>query len=197
MIQPAAIDRWGENAIRRVLSSALQVKVCAVDHYRRLAQAPDDAARVSMWDSGGIPAIGERLRRDPIGTADDVTRFLARAVGIDETTPTRSRYVPTAKDWYVELLRTRTRDTLRGMQNPTWSTSSFRAFFDGTAHPMPMMSLRDVDEPGQIQVAEKSHVNGRRLHRLGVGALMRMLRRGDGRWDDTESEEGSKEVDAA
>jgi hypothetical protein len=197
MIQPAAIDRWGENAIRRVLSSALQVKVCAVDHYRRLATAPDDEARAAMWDSSGVPAIGDRLRKDFIGIVDDIAKFLSRAVGIDEANPTRSPYVPTAKDWYVELLRERTRDTLRVMLSETWSMSGFRTFFEGTGHPMPMMSLRDVDEPGLIQVAERSHVNGRRLHRLGIGALMRMLRRGDGRWGDNESEDEGREADAA
>jgi hypothetical protein len=197
MIQPAAIDRWGENAIRRVLSSALQVKVCAVDHYRRLCAAADDNARATIWDSGGVPAIGDRLRNDFIGTVDDVAKFLSRAVGIDETNPTRSPYLPTAKDWYVELLRDRTRDTLQTMRSETWSMSGFRTFFEGTDHPMPMMSLRDVDEPGVIRVAERSHVNGRTLQRLRVGALMRMLRRGDGRWGDDESEDEGGEADAA
>jgi hypothetical protein len=189
MIQPAAIDRWGENAISRVFSSALQVKVCAVDHYRRLANAGSDDARASSWDSSGVPAIGERLRGDFIGLVEDIAKFLSRAVGIDEVDPTRSRYNPNAKDWYVDLLRRQTRDTLRLMRSETWLSSGLRTFFESNGRPMPMTSLRDVDEPGIIQVSERSHVHGRRLHRLGVGAVMRMLRRGDGRWGDDESDD--------
>ena len=195
MIQPAAIDRWGENAIGRIFSSALQVKVCAVDHYRRLASAASDDARV--WDSSGIPAIGDKLRNDFIGVAEDIATFLSRAVGIEEVDPTRSRYNPNAKEWYIEQLRRQTRDTLRLMLSETWLTSGFRTFFESNGRPMPMTSLRDVDEPGIIQVAERSNVHGRRIHKLSVGALMRMLRRGDGRWGDEESDDENGEEAAA
>ena len=174
--------------------SALQVKVCAVDHYRRLANASSDDARAPLWDSSGIPAIGERLRGDFIGLVGDISKFLSRAVGIDDLDPTRSRYSPNAKDWYAGLLRKQTGDTLRLMRGETWISSGFRTFFESNDRPMPMTSLRDVDEPGIIQASEPVYVlHGRRLHKLGVGALMRMLRRGDGRWGDEESDDDDTE----
>jgi hypothetical protein len=197
MIHPAAIDRWGENAIARVFSSAVQVKVCAIDHYRRLARAANDEARASMWDSSGIPAFGDRLRNDFLSLEKEVAGFLARAVGIDEVDPTRSRYKPNAKDWYVEALRRQTHDALNQMRGETWLTSGFRTFFESNNHPMPMTSLRDVDEPGLIQVSARSHVHGRPLSRFGMGALMRMLRRGDGSWSDQEGDDDNRENDAA
>jgi hypothetical protein len=51
---------------------------------------------------------------------------------------------------------------------------------------MPMMSLRDVDDPGQLKAASRSIVAGRALRSERVGELMRLLRRGDGRWDGSE-----------
>jgi hypothetical protein len=79
------------------------------------------------------------------------------------------------------------------MLSETWLSSGFRTFFESNGGPMPMTSLRDVDEPGIIQVAERSHVpGGRRLRRRRVGALMLMLRRGDGRWGDNESDDDNR-----
>ena len=138
MVQPAAVDRWGENAILRVLASALQVKVCAIDHFQRLARARDDGARARAWDSGGIPAISERLtQQNFVATQNDVTLFLRRAVGIDDADPTRAAYAPRARDWYVELLRQETRKALDDMRSDTWATAAFRTFFEVTDRPPP------------------------------------------------------------
>jgi hypothetical protein len=185
MVQPAAIDRWGENAILRVLASALQVKVCAVDHFHRLANCPDDVARERAWDSSGIPAIREKLTQQHfVATQNEIASFLRRAVGIDETDATRAAFAPTGRDWYVDRLRQETRRVLDDMRSDTWATSAFRTFFDGTDRPPPMTSLRDVDEPGIIVPASRTAVGNRVLRSETVGELMRFLRRGDGAWGE-------------
>lgn len=185
MVQPAAVDRWGENAILRVLASALQVKICAVDHFHRLARSPDDATRERAWDSSGIPAIRERLTQQHfVATQQEVASFLRRAVGIDDADPTRSAYAPTGREWYVERLRQETRKTLDDMRSDTWAAAGFRTFFQGTDRPIPMTSLRDVDESGVIVPSTRAAVGGRTLRSGTVGELMRLLRRGDGGWGE-------------
>ena len=194
MVQPAAVDRWGEQAIERILTSALQTKICAVDHFNRLAAATNAGDRARLWDSSGVPAIADRLINHFVDLQREVAQFLCRAVGIDLDDARRAAYAPTAHPWYRDMLNSQARAILEDMRTDEWRAAALRAFFSSTHRPMPMMSLRDVDDPGQLRAARRSIVAGRMLRSERVGELMRLLRRGDGRWDgadDSAEEEGA------
>ena len=192
MVQPAAVDRWGEQAIERVLTSALQTKVCAVDHFNRLCAARTNADRTRLWDSSGVPALADRLLYHFVDLQREIAQFLCRAVGIDLDDGQRAAYAPTAHPWYRQMLNNQARGILEDMRSEEWRAAALRAFFSSTGRSMPMMSLRDIDDPGQLTAAGRSIVAGRVLRRERVGELMRLLRRGDGRWDGTE-EAGDEE----
>jgi hypothetical protein len=199
MIQPAAVDRWGENAIDRVVASAVQVMACAVDHYRRLVDARDDVARRRAWDSSGVPPIRANAQRDFISTHTEMTSFLVRAIGIDSDThprhdPMRVRYRPSEAAWYEELIKGKIRTILDNMRADTFAASALRTFWTDTRRPEPMTSLRDVDEAGILEAAPRSIINNeRRPDSLAV--LMQRLRHGDGAWGDGEGDEAGTEND--
>lgn len=189
MVQPAAVDRWGEQAIERVLTSAVQTKICAVDHFERLSKATSNVERARLWDSSGVPALVDRLLNGFVDLQKEVSGFLGRAIGIDLEDAQRAAYAPSAHAWYADRLRAITRTMLEDMRTEVWRAAAFRAFFSSTGRPVPMTSLRDVDDPGRLTVTGRSMVAGRSLRREHMGELMRLLRRGDGRWDAEAGEE--------
>ncbi len=195
MVQPAAVDRWGEQAITRVLSSAFQAKVCAVDHFKRLARAKDESERARYWDSSGVSALEQRMADFPTLRAE-VSGFLARAIGIDLLDPTKRDYAPGARPWYEEMLQAETRNMLEDMRTDQWAATALRSFFPGTSRAAPMTSLRDVDQPGQLKPRETRTGNERIAAQRRMGELMRLLRRGDGRWSDGEDGDQDQEASA-
>lgn len=197
MIQPAAVDRWGENAIDRVVASAVQVLACAVDHYRRLVAASDDVTRRRAWDSSGVPPIRAKAQRDFISANAEMTSFLVRAIGIDAETnprhdPVRVKYKAQEAPWYEDLLKGKIRTILDNMRADTFAASSLRTFWTDTRRPEPMTSLRDVDEAGVLEAAPRSIINNERRPD-SMAALMKRLRHGDGAWGDGEGDEASME----
>ena len=191
MVQPAAIDRWGENAIDRVIASAVQVTVCACDHFRNLCEA-NDAARDRLWDSSGVNRVHRRLVSGRVETTKRMKEFLARAIGMEDAT--RERYDrtklcfgPVEKDWYENLLDRKIRAIFDEMARDTYATSSLKTFWVDTGRPSPMTSLRDVDEAGVLSAAQKSVIDNRPMP-TNLGNLMRRLRRGNGAWAEGEGD---------
>ncbi len=195
MVQPAAVDRWGEQAIARVLSSALQTKICAVDHFNRLIHAKTEDDRARYWDSSGVSALEQRMRDFPTLRAE-VSGFLVRAIGIDLNDASKRDYAPRARAWYEEMLVAETRKVLEDMRSDFWRATALRSFFPGTSRAAPMTSLRDVDQPGQLKPRTRATGDERIAAQRRMGELMRLLRRGDGRWADGEDADIDREASA-
>lgn len=198
MVQPAAVDRWGENAIARVVASAIQVKLCAVDHFKGLASA-DEAHRSGLWDSSGVTRVRRSLLGNRIDREREIRTFLARAIGIEDLSnplrdEVRANLRPAEADWYVGELSKLVKAIADDLQKDTFEASRLRSFWTDTVRPEPMTSLRDVDEPGRIVASGRSFVrNGRRPH--DAKRLMKVLRHGDAAWGEGEGDGTSREED--
>lgn len=193
MVQPAAVDRWGENAIDRVVASAVQIMCCAVDHFNQLCAASSDDSRKRLWDSSGVNRIRSKIASAGyVSASQGMTDFLSRAVGIEKGSdprhdPTKIVFAPPEGAWYNDLLNSKVRRVLEDMRIDTFANSTLRTFWTDTHRPEPMTSLRDVDEAGVLLPAKKSVVDNRPAPKE-LAQLMRRLRQGDGAWSESEGD---------
>lgn len=184
MVQPAAVDRWAEQAIVRVLSSALMVKTCAVDHYLSLAHEAEDD-KPSTLPADRISSVRDRYSGDPVRTVEALEDYFQRAIGLDVTRPV---YRPNSPTWYQMELEERTKRWVNQMGNPMFGNSGLKTFFENVSAPPPMTSLRDVDDAGTIRASERTHRGLTRLNLRAVRDLMRLLRQGGAAWGEGEDD---------
>jgi hypothetical protein len=86
MIAPPAVERWAENAIRRVLASVIQTWAMLTEA-RRFFEATD-ATKERSESLDLIRPIGALARFNPRGFADDIGNFVLQAVGYGGRGPT-------------------------------------------------------------------------------------------------------------
>jgi hypothetical protein len=187
LIQSAAIDRWGKTAIERTLGSIISVKLCAIDHFRALASA-NEANKKRYWDSSGIGPVAEDAARDKPSTTSKLRAFIEKSIWLDHPT-----FAPSAKAWYSEdFLKVFVRKLIDDAITDLYRTASIKAFLENTGRPTPMTSLRDVDSPGVIGPAKFSRSKPLRLET--TGALMHLLRRGSGGWDELDTDQNTEDL---
>ena len=184
MVQPAPVDRWAERAILRVLSSALMVKACAVDHYRSLVGA-SEGDKPNTLPADRIARVRSRYSDDPVETVGALREYFERAIGLNNDEVV---YQPNSTSWYQTELENRTRRWVNEMGNPMFGNSGLRTFFENVSAPLPMTSLRDVDEAGTIRASERTQRGLTKLSNRAVRDLMRLLRQGGAAWGDGEDD---------
>lgn len=148
MIAPPAVERWEENAIRRVLASFIQTWAMtkeAVEFIRRADATKDMAPQYDY-----VRRLGSEARREPISFPDEVGDFILRSVGFEG----RGRDgvgAPIYNEPYRELVDRAFRDFSTAMQGQTTESRLRDYWNDQTAvFKKPITSLRDVDEAGLI-----------------------------------------------
>lgn len=174
MILPAAVDRWAEKALVRVVPSFFQTYVCGVNAIGQTVHAPDA-------EKSAVPTFSETKHirtwkdRDAISAKHAVTQFIEDAYGIKPNFPTMGA------EHYADLASHEVERILRDMDEPRLMGSRLGQFFINRNPAMrPMTSLRDVDEPGLI-VANDREANGRaRISEESLERVMRLIRRGSG-----------------
>lgn len=185
MVQPAAIDRWAEKAVERVIPSLFQSYVCGVlPTSEILTRPPSEKAEVPPMDYA--KQIIRRFGRDRQAFVAEIAGFIEGAIGLS------TQYRPVAGEYYDNLIRSRLRQKiLERLEQQDWETSNLRAFFDNQHDPLmrPMTSLRDVDEAGMIRVAWKEP-RGKRLQGSDVVGVMALIRLGVAEAGDDSSSEG-------
>jgi hypothetical protein len=172
MVLPAAIDRWAEKAIQRVIPSAMQEYLCGVTRFQEIAAA-------DLNDKRHVPAFSRTEEvllylEDPTNR-DRLIEFVVRALGLTERPP------PEGAAYYENMVRSAILNYKRDMQVPSNRTTLFRNFFEQVnASLRPMTSLRDVDRPGWIfeSSTDASHRPARRGETHDV---MAFIQRGVGR----------------
>ncbi len=184
MVQPAPVDRWAERAILRVLSSALMIKACAIDHYRSLVRAAE-SEKASTLPSDRIARVRSRYSGDAVQTVSALRDYFERAIGLSAD---RLSYRPGSAEWYLRELENRTRRWVNEMGNPMFGNSGLRTFFENVSAPLPMTSLRDVDDAGVIRASERRQRGLTRLGKREVRDLMRILRQGGAAWGEGEDD---------
>jgi len=180
MLAPAAIDRWAEKAVERVIASFLQEYLCGVRAIKRLAEAPDSEKskqRNYKWTRDAK----EPEKEGALAFKRDISHFIEAATGL------RLPYAPMQKSYYEGLIRTHVNGILDDMSMPRFDGSELRNFLTGRNLELrPMMSLRDVDKPGRIVPSNRDARDSRKVSMEQITRTMRFIRGGSGSAIDDE-----------
>jgi hypothetical protein len=174
MILPAAVDRWAEKALVRVVPSFFQTYVCGVNVIEQTAHKPD-SGKSSVQPFASTKDVKDWLRRDAVTAKQAVTRFVKDAYGIKPNFPTLGA------EHYANLASYEVERILRDVDQPRFSGSKLGDFFINRDKAMrPMTSLRDVDEPGLIVANDREANERTRIPEGALERVMRLIRRGSG-----------------
>lgn len=174
MIHPAAIDRWAEKALVRVVPSFFQTFLCGMQAIQETTAASDsDKPMVPTYSE--VRHIRTWKESNPIAAKQLVVKFMKDAYGIKKNFPTMGA------EHYADLASHEVETILREVDEPFARGSKLGQFFVIRKSTLrPMTSLRDVDEPGYI-VAYNREANGRTpLPEEKLERVMRFIRRGSG-----------------
>jgi len=144
MILPAAVDRWAEKALVRVMPSFFQEYVCGMNAIERLCAADDDRKRNSPTFAMA-PDVRDFLAVPANTKATEA--FIEKALGLSFLPS------PEGKNYYRSLLKgqlTHYQQDL-GVDRLVNATQLVKFFAARNSLLRPMTSLRDVDQPGLIR----------------------------------------------
>jgi hypothetical protein len=184
MVQPAAIDRWAERAIKRAIPSIFQSYMCGVlPTVSILAAAPADKHQVP--DDSFASDIAKRYTREGSALLRRLVHFGENAIGL------REGFEPPGADYYRHLLEEAFQDLLNDVSAANVGTIPMSDYFGLSRNSLrkPMTSLRDVDRVGLIAYAPGAghHANADELT-----AVMRLVQNGIVEGDDVETEGGDE-----
>lgn len=172
MILPAAVDRWAEKALVRVMPSFFQEYVCGVNAIERLCTADDDKKRNSPTFSMA-PDVRDFLA---IPANMKITEaFMEKALGLSFSLS------PEGKSYYRSLLKGQLIHYQQdlGVDRLVNGTRLVKFFEARNSQLRPMTSLRDVDQPGLIH---ESGIDAsyKRVTDGVTARVMTFIRRGSG-----------------
>lgn len=184
MILPAAVDRWAEKALVRVMPSFFQEYICGMNSIEALCAADDDRKRscstyAMAADVRDFLAVPANLKATEV--------FMEKALGL-AFSPS-----PEGKNYYRSLLRdqlTRYQQDL-GVDRLVNATRLVQFFAARNSLLRPMTSLRDVDQPGLIREAGID-ASSKHVKEGMTARAMTFIRRGSGA--DIDSTDGSIEA---
>lgn len=172
MVQPAAIDRWAEKAVQRVIPSVFQAGLCGVVAAREFMRL-EDADKKDWKSNEAIRDFLPDYQKNPIQFIDLISDFVSLAIGL------KDGYAPQGEDYYKAEVKKRVRRMVEEMAEQQNRNSSLKTYFDQNTDSLlkPMTSLRDVDQAGLIRLAAKD-VDGTRLTDEDVRDVMAFVRHG-------------------
>lgn len=172
MILPAAVDRWAEKALVRVMPSFFQEYICGMNAIERLCGTDDD----------------QKSNSPTYAMAPDVRDFLAVPTNMKTTEAFMEKALgllfspsPEGKNYYRSLLKgqlTHYQQDLN-VDRLVNGTRLLQFFAARNSLLRPMTSLRDVDQPGIIHESgvDASH---KRVADGATARAMTFIRRGSG-----------------
>lgn len=172
MILPAAIDRWAEKALVRVMPSFFQEYVCGINAIERLCAVDDDNKRNSSTFAWASDV------RDFLQIPDNiksVATFMEKALGL-HFSPS-----PKGKHYYLSLLKQELNHYRQDLNiERLVNGTRLLQFFEERNNLMrPMTSLRDVDQPGIIRESTFDAFN-KRVSDGTTARAMTFIRKGSG-----------------
>lgn len=185
MILPAAVDRWAEKALTRVLPSFFQEFVCGVNAIEKICAA-DASRKPDCKIYARTTDVRDFLSHS---TAESVTeRFLDDAIGLNASPQ------PDGAPHYHDLVKAQLADYKRDMEVEWLVNSYLGTFFElRNASLRPMTSLRDVDLPGVIHESGFD-ASSRKVPPDATARVMTFIRRGSGaNIDDSDPKDESRE----
>lgn len=184
MILPAAVDRWAEKALIRVMPSFFQEYVCGMNVIKNICEADDENKRscrsFSMADEvRDFLAIPANFK-----AAED---FMERALGLNFSPS------PEGRAYYKHLLKSQLTQYQQDLGVDRWVNATRLVQFFAVRNSLlrPMTSLRDVDQPGVIH---ESGIDAsyKRVSEGSTARVMTFIRRGSGA--DLDSLDAAKEA---
>lgn len=173
MIHPAAIDRWAERAIERVLPSLFQAYLLGVVPSCELLQLPENEKNKTS-DFGAIPNVRRALSARGDAFIDDINRFVELAVGL------RAGFAPEGEEHYRRRIDQHTRRLIVDTwSSPVWGSGTMDGYFKAQTEAIskPMTSLRDVDQAGVMQAASRD-AGGSKQSLSDIQLVMDLARHG-------------------
>jgi hypothetical protein len=182
MVLPAAVDRWAEKAILRVLPSVTQEYLCGISRFLELAGATG-AQKPLILDMHKTSDFKSYL--DDSSNREALVSFLIDALGLAIKPPIEG--LP----YYKSMIAREISEYRKAMTDTHMAASALKDFFElRKAELRPMTSLRDVDLGGVIS-AGFTDATGRPVRSETTGAAMDFIRRG--KFSETDAEDDSDE----
>jgi len=178
MISPPAIDRWAAHAIKRVMPSLFQAWLIGFVEPRLFSNATDKSRAPQMWRLNDIRRYLEPVKKRDVFRCSFV-EFALGAIGVEGRS---HRHIgePSNKVYYRNLVTDEARGIFELFIGPEaeLAVSKLAEFWHGSTDVCkPMMSLRDVEEAGQI-FPSSSQVGRKRTEAYEdqVGRALQFLR---------------------
>lgn len=193
MIAPPAVERWAENAVRRVLASFAQTwtMIREAEEFVRL----DDANKSNVVLGDMVRRLGARASRDMVGFCNDLGSFILRSAGFSGRGPA-ALGSPNHAEHYRGLVDRAVQDFARDLARQA-TAATLRDYWEGQTpvFQKPMTSLRDVDEAGLIVASSydpQATERTTRINRQDVAAVMRAIRSQKGEGAETDADGGDE-----
>jgi superfamily II DNA/RNA helicase len=169
MVLPAAVDRWAEKAIRRVIPSVMQEYLCGVSRICEIARAPD-AKKSEVRDFKRTEQVREHLNN--VAHREELKQFVIDALGLAVRPPLDG--LP----YYEALVQKEISGYWKDMDVAALRHTEFKNFFEQRDQSLrPMTSLRDVDLAGFINES-RSDALGKKTEEGQTARAMNFIRRG-------------------
>jgi hypothetical protein len=172
MILPAAIDRWAEKALVRVIPSFFQEYVCGISAIHELCTETSEHKRDCGLHESAAEARSFLTVTDNLRSTE---RFIMRALGLNVLPlPEGAPHYRSVVEREIEIYR-------KAMEVERLANSRLRQFFEAVDSRLrPMTSLRDVDEPGIIHESIFDASGSRKAPEGATARAMTFIRRGSG-----------------
>lgn len=172
MILPAAVDRWAEKALQRVMPSFFQEYVCGMNAIEALCAAADDKKKSAPTHNMALDVRTFLSVPENLKTTE---AFMERALGLDALP------APEGKRYYNAMLKGELDLYQKDLEVDRYvnGTRLVRFFEARNSRLRPMTSLRDVDQSGLIR-GSKVDLAYRPAPEGAVARAMTFIRRGSG-----------------
>lgn len=169
MVLPAAVDRWAEKAIRRVIPSVMQEYLCGISRIYELATTPP-SKKPDVKDLRRTDQVREYL--NIVTNREELKRFVIDALGLAVRPPVEG--LP----YYESLVQKEINDYWNAMDVAELRHTDFKNFFERKEQSLrPMTSLRDVDLAGYI-CESRTDADGKKAVEGETARAMSFVRRG-------------------
>jgi hypothetical protein len=191
MIAPPAVERWAENAIKRVLASYVQAWAMLREARDFIAQDDDRKPEVGHMDQ--VSRLAALARRNHLAMCEALGDFMLRASGYAGKGASKLGS-PHYEDFYRAVVDKQVDTFVRSIASRD-TISTLRDYWeDLPALQKPMTSLRDVDEAGYIVAAARDPLARSRstdIDRHQLAEVMRAIRTQRGTASEMDSDGGN------
>lgn len=189
MIAPPAVERWAENAIKRVLASFVQAWVM-LNETKQFIRLPDDRKQ-DLAPSDQVRRLRSLAVRDIVGFCNEVGDFILRSTGFagrGQDHIGRPHY----EEYYRGLVDRQVHAFAQDMARQN-TAAWLRDYWDDLTpvFKKPMTSLRDVDEAGYIVASTYDPGSSERTTRVNreyIALVMREIRSQRGNSAETDAD---------